>query len=360
MRLPVLETVDTPALLLDLDRVERNIDRMARFFADRSAGLRPHFKTPKCPEVARRQLDAGAVGITCAKLGEAEALAAGGVRTSVLIANQLIGAPKLERLVTLAAALPELLVAVDQHAQVEALDAALAGARVRVGAVIEVDVGMHRCGTDAPEETVELARAIQKSRVAYRGMMGYEGHAVLVPDEEKRDSLAREALACLAAHRGALADAGLAPEIVSAGGTGTYDRTGSAPGVTEVQAGSYVFMDGAYRKVRPEFECALTVLTTVLRVRGRLAITDCGTKALSHEFGMPEGFDLPLRCAYLSEEHGHVVSDEETDVRLEPGSKIRLLPSHGDTTINLHDRYVLIRADRVEGTWPIPARGRFR
>jgi D-serine deaminase-like pyridoxal phosphate-dependent protein len=130
--------------------------------------------------------------------------------------------------------------------------------------------------------------------------------------------------------------------------------------VTEIQAGSYVFMDGAYRKVRTEFECALTVLTTVLHARGRLLITDCGMKALSHEFGMPEGFDLPLRCVALSEEHGHVLVDEGADLDLLPGSKIRLLPSHGDTTINLHDEYAVLRGDRIDARWPIGARGKFR
>jgi D-serine deaminase-like pyridoxal phosphate-dependent protein len=354
------EDIDTPALLLDLDRVERNIDRMAGFFRERPCELRPHFKTPKCPEVARRQLEAGAIGITVAKVGEAEVLASSGIRASVLIANQVIGRAKLDRLAALAADHPELLVAVDHPSQLEALDAALAGTRVHVGALIETDVGMHRCGTEKPEETVELARQITKSRVAYRGIMGYEGHAVLVPDAEKRESLAREAQGRLDGHRRALIDAGFAPEIVSAGGTGTYSSTGSAPGVTEVQAGSYVFMDGAYRRVLTEFECALTILTTVIRARDRMVITDCGMKALSHEFGMPEGFDLPLRCAFLSEEHGHVLIDEGSDLRLEAGSRIRLLPSHGDTTINLHDEYVVLRDGRPSETWPIAARGKSR
>jgi D-serine deaminase-like pyridoxal phosphate-dependent protein len=355
-----LEQVDTPALLLDLDRLERNIERMAQFFRGQSSDLRPHFKTPKCPPVARLQLEAGAIGITCAKVGEAEALASSGVRTSVLIANQVIGRRKLERLVALAGLLPELLVAVDHPSQVKALDGAFSGARVGIGALIEVDVGMHRCGTDAPEQTVELARQISKSRVAYRGIMGYEGHAVLVGDREKRESLGHESMETLEAHRAALVDAGLAPEIVSAGGTGTYDLSGSTPGVTEIQAGSYVFMDGAYRKVRSEFECALTVLTTVVHVRDRLVITDCGMKALSHEFGMPEGVDLPVRCLFLSEEHGHVLIDEGADLHLEPGSQIQLLPSHGDTTINLHEEYVVLRNGRAQTTWPIAARGKFR
>jgi D-serine deaminase-like pyridoxal phosphate-dependent protein len=354
------QDLDTPALVLDLDRVERNIATMARWFAERPARLRPHFKTPKCAEIARRQLEAGALGITCAKLGEAEALADAGVAASVLVANQVIGARKLERLVALAPRLPELIVAVDAPAQVEALDAALAGGRARVGALVEVDSGMHRCGTQSPEETVALARRLRASRVAYRGVMGYEGHAVLVPDAAKRKSLAEAALAELSRHVEALRAAGLAPEIVSAGGTGTYDLTGSAPFVTEIQAGSYVFMDGAYRKVRGDFECALSVLVTVVHVRGRLVITDCGMKALSHEFGMPEGATLPLRCVGLSEEHGHVLVDEGADLGLAPGDRFELLPSHGDTTINLHEQYHVVRGERVEAVWPIIARGKFR
>lgn len=354
------EGIDTPALLLDLGAVERNIERMSRVLREGGTALRPHFKTPKCAEVARMQLDAGAIGITCAKIGEAETLAAAGVRTSVLIANQIVGDQKVDRLVELAGSFQELLVAVDQVEQVEALDAAVSGTRARIGVLVEIDVGMRRCGTGTPAETVELAHRVSKSRLAYRGVMGYEGHAVLVPEREKREALARESHAQLERHRHALADEGIAPEIVSAGGTGTYDLCAEDPGITEVQAGSYVFMDGRYREVRKEFECALTLLTTVIHVRGRVAITDCGSKGLSHEFGMPEGFDLPLRCAFLSEEHGHVIVDEGASVELAPGDRLRLLPSHGDTTINLHDEYIVLREGSVSATWPIAARGKFR
>jgi D-serine deaminase-like pyridoxal phosphate-dependent protein len=355
-----LPALDTPALVLEIDRVERNIERMARFFASVPASLRPHFKTPKCPEVARLQLEAGACGITCAKLGEVEVLARAGIRASVLIANQVIGAPKLARLVEVAAALPELIVAVDASEQIDALDFALRGSRVEIGALVEVDVGMHRCGTDAPEQTVALAQRLRASRVAYRGIMGYEGHAVLIPDAAKRKSLAEQAMQTLASHREALEQAGLAPEVVSAGGTGTHDLSGRTPGVTEIQAGSYVFMDAAYAKVRDDFECALTLHTTVLRRRGRLLITDAGMKALSHEFGMPRGADLPLGFLGLSEEHGHLLIDEGKELDLAPGDRIRILPSHGDTTINLHDQYTVVRGDRIEAVWPIAARGRFR
>ena len=350
--------IDTPALVVDLERMERNIATMARFFADKPAKLRPHWKTPKCAEVARRQLAAGAIGITCAKLGEAEALAAAGVRASVLVANQIIGAAKLTRLVELARVLPELIVAVDSGEQVDALDAVLRRApAARLGALIEVDTGMHRCGTSAPDETVALARRLAASRVAYRGEMGYEGHAVLVPDAAKRKDLAESAAQALAAHAEALRAAGLAPEIVSSGGTGTYDLTGTVPGVTEIQAGSYVFMDGRYRDVRGDFEPALTLHTTVIHRRGRLLITDAGVKSLSSDFGLPVAFDVGARVVGLSEEHGHVLCDE--GVELAPGERLRILPSHGDTTINLHERFYAARGDSVEEVWAIVGRGRF-
>jgi hypothetical protein len=170
---------------------------------------------------------------------------------------------------------------------------------------------------------------------------------VLVADGAKRKELGESATAKLLEHAAALAAAGLAPEIVSAGGTGTYDQTGSTPGITEIQAGSYVFMDGRYLEVRSEFEPALTLHTTVIHRRGRLLITDAGVKSLSSDFGLPRGADLPLRVVGLSEEHGHVLVDEGADVPLAPGDRLRILPSHGDTTINLHDRYYAARATEV-------------
>ena len=355
-----LADIDTPALVLDLDRVERNVAKMASFFAGRSAGLRPHFKTPKCAEVARLQLEAGALGITCAKLGEAEVIADAGLDASVLIANQIVGPRKVARLLALATRLPELLFAVDDAAQIDAVAQASDSLPAELGALIEVDIGMKRCGSDTPEQTVALAKQLGASGIPYRGIMGYEGHAVLIPDHEKRRALCDQALARLEKHCGALTAAGLEPQIVSAGGTGTHDWTGSAAFVTEVQAGSYVFMDGAYARVRDEFETALTLLTTVIHRRGRMLITDCGMKALSHEFGMPRGASLPLECKGLSEEHGHVLIDEGAELEIAPGDRIALLPSHGDTTINLHDEYTVVRGENVEAIWPIAARGKFR
>ena len=351
-------SVDTPALLLDLNVVEANIAAMSAFFAGQRSRLRPHFKTPKTPEIARRQLAAGAIGITAAKLGEAETLARAGLGP-ILIANQIVGAQKIDRLLALPEAV-EVIVAVESEFNIRELEEGAARSGRTPQAIIEVDTGMHRCGTMNPEETVELAQRLLAGPVRYRGVMGYEGHAVLKRDEGERQRLAHEALATLSRHVAALRAAGLAPEIVSAGGTGTYDIAATAPDVTEVQAGSYVFMDGAYRAVRPDLgQPALTLLTTVIARHGDVAIIDAGMKSLSSEFGPPQGEwrGLPITVMRLSEEHGHL-NVEGTEIK--PGDKVELVPSHGDTTINMHSEYFVTRGDEVVATWPIEAARAYR
>jgi D-serine deaminase-like pyridoxal phosphate-dependent protein len=351
------DDIDTPALILDLDVMEANIAAMAAFFRDRPQKLRPHFKTPKTPEIARRQLEAGAVGITCAKLGEAEVLVRAGLGP-LLIANQIVGRLKIDRLTELLASGIEVIVAVESERNVGELEEGAARSGLTPQALIEVDVGMHRCGTASPEETVALARRLAAGPVRYRGVMGYEGHAVLIEDAEERRRRATEAMQRLSEHVAALKDAGLPPEIVSAGGTGTFDITGAWPGVTEVQAGSYVFMDGRYRGVRPDLgRPALTLLTTVIARHGPFAIIDAGLKSLTNEFGPPQGEGLPVKVAYLSEEHGHVALG---DVELSPGDRIEVVPSHNDTTINLHSEYYVMRGDAVVDVWPIEAARAYR
>jgi D-serine deaminase-like pyridoxal phosphate-dependent protein len=348
--------IDTPALLLDLETMEENIRRMAAFFAKRPQKLRPHFKTPKTPEVARRQLEAGAIGITAAKLGEAEVLSRAGLGP-ILLANQIVGAQKIERLFKLPPK-PEIIVTIESEPNLRELEEAAKKAGRRLDVIIEVDTGMHRCGTATTEETVALARRINDGPLRYRGIMGYEGHAVLVPDKEKRERIACEALTELTRHVEALKLAGFAPEIVSAGGTGTYDIAGSWPEVTEVQAGSYVFMDGAYRIVRPDLgRSALTLLTTVISRRGDRAIVDAGMKSLTNEFGAPAGKDLPIKLARLSEEHGQL---DASGTEIAAGMKIEIVPSHNDTTINLHSEYYVMRGDEVIARWPIEAARAYR
>lgn len=346
-----IDDLDTPCLLLDLDRVEANIARMAAFFASRPAKLRPHFKTPKTPEVARRQLAAGAIGITVAKLGEAEVLADAGLGP-ILMANQVVGPTKIARLMALLARGVDITVAVESEQNVREIAAAAKVAGVAARAIIEVDSGMHRCGTRSTAETVALARLMVEFGIRYRGMMGYEGHAVMLTDEAERTAKAEASLTVVIEHAEALAEAGMPPEIVSVGGTGTYAVAGAWPGVTEVQAGSYVFMDGRYQGSLPgEFESALTLLTTVIAVRDDYAVCDAGLKSLTREFGTSRSLDGRLEAAQLSEEHAHLRGEGVAGLRI--GDRVELLPSHGDTTLNLHDTYHVRRGDEVVEEWPI-------
>lgn len=352
----LLAQIDTPALVIDLDRMERNLDRMAAFLADMPCNLRPHFKTHKTPELAKMQLDRGAIGLCCAKVGEAEVLAEAGIR-DILITNQVVTPLKIARLIQLARN-SDVIVAVEDAGNCAALGDAAAAARVTLNAIVEVDVGMHRCGAQDPASAVTLARAIaDHPHLAFRGLMGYEGHAVFLQDPDDRRSAAEEAMGRLIAARDAVVAAGMPVEIVSAGGTGTHDVTGTYPGVTELECGSYIFHDGMYRSVRPEFECALTLIVTVISVHDGAAITDCGMKALSTDMGMPQvlGHD-GLEVLYLSEEHGHVGGDP---AGLRIGQQLELLPMHGDTTINLHDRYYGVRGGAIERMFEIRGRGKF-
>src|SRR5260370_2892816 len=215
---------DTPALSLDLDVDEENMRVMGEYFAARPQKLRPHFKTAKTPEIARRQLAAGAIGITASKLGEVEVLARAGLGP-VLLANQRAGADKIDRFYA-ASARVGLIGTVESGFNVRELEAGAARAGRAGEVIIEVDTGMHRCGTESPEETIELARLIVRSGLKYRGVMGYEGHAVLIPDAEKRTATARKALTMLSRHVEALRGAGFAPEIVSAGGARPFYTAG--------------------------------------------------------------------------------------------------------------------------------------
>ncbi|MBI5115590.1 DSD1 family PLP-dependent enzyme [Candidatus Poribacteria bacterium] len=349
--------IDTPALLIDLDRMEHNIKKMASFFDMQFSNLRPHTKTHKCPVLAHKQLQAGAQGITCAKLGEAEVMAAAGIR-DILIANQIVGPDKIARLANLARHC-DIMVAVESRHNVADLSMAArhAGSTIRI--LIEVDVGMHRCGVKSPEEAVSLAQKILESPgLQFEGIMGYEGHAVMIPELDDRRQACLKSMQVLIGARDALLKSGIEVKIVSAGGTGTYNIAGSYPGVTEIQAGSYILMDAKYRSVLQDFESALTILSTVTsRPDKETAILDAGMKAMTFEFGMPELVGVAgAAVSFLSEEHGHLYL-EDADPQV--GEKVELIPSHCCTTINLHDRFYAVRGDRLEAVWSVAGRGKF-
>jgi len=351
--------LDTPALVLDLGKLERNIQKMAHFFEDKPARLRPHAKTHKCPQIALRQLAAGAVGVTCAKIGEAQVLADAGV-CDILIANQIVGSTKLERLARLAGEV-DLIVAVDDARNVDDLERACRARSVTLRVLVEIDVGMARCGVQPGDAALGLARQVADApHLEFVGLQAYEGHLVMLPEYEKRDAKVRQAMRPLLSLCEDLEQAGLPARIVSGGGTGTYDITGTCPPFTEVQAGSYVLMDTTYLRIRPEFESSLTVLSTVISrpVPERL-VTDAGMKSLTREFGWPEPLGLDgVSVQGLSEEHGKLIAADPNAVQIQPGDKIRFVPSHCCTTVNLYDVYHVCRDERLVDIWSVAARGR--
>ncbi len=350
--------LDTPALCLDAGALERNIARMADFLADKKARLRPHSKTHKCPTIAWMQIRAGAIGITCAKVGEAEVMARAGI-SDILIANEVIGATKIARLMNLAA-MTDMMVAMDDLGNARELSEAAVARDVSLRFLIEVDVGMGRCGVAPGQAALDLARqASVLPGLRFAGLMGYEGHAVMIPDVAERRQAAHRAMGQLIATRDLLEANGLPVEIVSGGGTGTYAITGEYEGVTEIQAGSYATMDAKYRSVGLDFEQAVYVVARVISVHGDTAIIDAGMKTLTHEFGMPELVQpVGWRLARLSEEHGTLLREGGQPLR--PADTVEIVPSHGCTTINLHDAYHVVRDGRFEGLWPIAARGAVR
>lgn len=356
-----LEAVDTPALVIDAGALERNIARMAAYFRGSRAVLRPHAKTHKSPQIAHMQLEAGAVGITCAKLGEAEILAQAGIR-DLLVANQVVGEQKIARLVRLAR-YARVTVCVDDAANAEQISAAAQAAGTSVGILVEVDIGMRRCGVEPGEPALALARrVVELPGLVFRGLQGYEGHLVTVRERAERERRVREAMAPLIETRRLIESAGIPVELVSGGGTGTYDITSQIEGFNEIQAGSYVFMDATYRKVEGPgsvFEPAIFLWSTIIsRPAPDRAVADIGLKTATPELGLPEAADLAgVTVLGLSEEHARLRLEGEAR-GLRPGDKLRFLPGHVCTTVNLHDRYVVVRDGIVEAIWPVAARGR--
>ena len=353
--------LDTPALLIELDKMETNIQKMANYFSTVSAELRPHLKTHKTPIIAHKQIEAGAIGITCAKLGEAAAVIHAGIR-DVLIANQIVGTQKIARLINLAKH-SEIMVAVDNAENVQAISEAATAKGVTIRILVEVNIGMNRCGVEPGQPTLALAHQICKSpNLKFEGLMGYEGHTVAKPDRTERETATREAMQRLVEAKHYLKKHSVEVSIMSGGGTGTFDITGSIPEMTEVQAGSYVFMDSTYRNVEgvgEKFDNALSVLATVVsRPEQNRIIVDAGLKVLTKEFGIPQPTGVAgLEMTGLSEEHGKILVSNG-DVSLKPGDKLEILPTHCCTTVNLHDRYYGIRNEIVESVWEITARGK--
>ena len=352
----LLPAIPTPALVLDIAALDRNIARMAAFFAAGPCRLRPHVKAHKTPEIARRQLAAGSCsGLTCATVSEAEAVS--GLCEDVLVANEIVDADKCRRVAQLART-TRVTVAVDSTAGLDAIARAATDGGVTVGVLVDVDVGQERCGVMPGEEALMLARRVSGAGgVTLRGVMGYEGHVQPIRDRDTRERQAREAMTALVHTAELLRRDGLAWDVVSAGGTGTYDITGRFAGITEVQAGSYALMDTDYQHVGVPFEQAFWVLGTVISAPAPdRIVADCGHKAATKDHGLPAvaGIEGAVVRA-LNDEHATIGLPPGHGVRI--GDRLRLVPSHTDPTINLHDVFHVVDGDRVVDLWPIVARG---
>ena len=355
-----IEELDTPCIVVDLDIAEANIAKLQAAANEMGVGVRPHFKTHKSPYWARKQIAAGAIGICAAKIGEAEVMVEAGV-PDVMITNQVIGARKIARLVALARA-ANMIVAVDDASNVVELSEASVAAGAELGVIVEVNVGMNRCGVDG-DGAVELAKQVVRSEgLRFDGLMGYEGHTVAQRDYETRKTEAEKAMAIVTGAADKIRVAGMDVGIVSAAGTGTYTITGRVEGITELQCGSYVFMDGDYLEVFDDFAPALSVLSTVVsRQKDDLAVTDLGLKSISVDRGLADVLS-PSGASIIghSEEHTKIELKGEEARSLKIGDRVRVRPRHGDTTINLHDYYFGVRNGRLEAAIPIPGRGKFR
>lgn len=357
-----LSEVDTPCLILDLDVFERNLRRLSESVAGRGVKVRPHAKSHKCPEIAMRQIAVGAVGVCCQKVSEAEAMVQGGVG-DVLIANEIVGAPKLKRLAALAKQ-ARIAVCADNAENVAALDAAAHAGGLKLDVLVEIDVGANRCGVSPGEPAVALAGKIAASaNLRFAGLQAYQGAAQHMRKVEQRRAAIEAAATQVRRTTVLLENAGIPCEKVTGAGTGTYLFEAASAVYDEIQPGSYIFMDVDYAKNEwtesgiPRFEHSLFVLATVMSRPSRdRAVVDAGLKASSVDSGMPRVADAAgVEYVKASDEHGVLCLNGAAEFRV--GDKLKLIPGHCDPTVNLYDDYICVRNERVEAIWPISARG---
>jgi D-serine deaminase-like pyridoxal phosphate-dependent protein len=355
--------METPVPLVDLDRLERNLDRMAGYAAQHGLALRPHTKTHKSPRIAAEQIRRGAIGLTCATLLEAEVMAE--VSDDLLLAYPPVGAPKLQRLMSLPEEV-DVTVALDSAEVAQQLAGVARERRRTVGVLVELDLGMHRVGLSAMDDAVALARTVAMlPPLVYRGVAFYPGH---IRDRVGRQTEELERLSAgVRCAIEALDRAGLLPSIVSGGSTPTVWTTHEVEGVTEIRPGTYAYNDRITAQLGAcdWNDCALTVLATVVStaVPGQ-AVIDAGSKALGREPSEGEGegygalLDRPEAILRrLSEEHG-ILDLRDTNWRPAVGDQVRVVPNHVCIAVHLHEVVHGIRGDRVETSWPVMARGR--
>jgi D-serine deaminase-like pyridoxal phosphate-dependent protein len=358
------DDIPTPALLIDLDAFESNLATMTWHAAERRRALRPHAKTHKSPEIAKRLVTAGAIGACAAKLSEAEVLAAVEIR-GLLVTTAVVGAAKIARAVELAQLAPDTIFCADDAGNVRAFNDAAGAAGIVVS--LAVDLYFGRTGIAPGEPASQLAVLIESlPHLRFAGLQAYDAAASHTSPFDARQARTRKTMAMALETRRLIEWSGISCPMISAGSTGTYDLDSSVDGITELQPGSFVFMDLDYGRIGgPDggayapFKRALTVLTTVVSRQATTAVVDGGYKAFSTDRGYPpEPVDLRgARYAWAGDEHG-LIDLEQADRRLKVGDRIEFVPPHCDPTVNLYDRYYVMRGDTVEDVWEISARGK--
>ncbi|HEX4027962.1 MAG TPA: DSD1 family PLP-dependent enzyme [Rhizomicrobium sp.] len=356
----------TPALVIDQDAFERNIRKMADHCRAHGISLRPHAKTHKCAEIAGRQIAAGAIGQCCANLDEAEMLVGAGV-ASILVTSPLIAEPSIRRLLELSATCPGLMAVVDSRQLVDRLAQAAFGAGQVLKLLVDIDIGHHRTGIAPGKPACTLASAISQSpNLEFAGIQGYAGHLMHVADRAERQARSAAALDQLRLTRDQLRGMGLAPRIVTGGGTGSFDIDPSERVLTELQAGSYIFMDRQYNEVwtgpeRPPFETSLYVLTRVVSANHPgMVTTDAGLKAFSTDADAPViafGPKPGATYSFFGDEYGCVTLAEGDTIRL--GDAVACVTPHCDPTVNLYGHYLVVRDGEMVDRWPV-ASGKHR
>jgi len=356
--------LQTPALLLDLDAFEANVKKMADIISGRRKKLRPHVKAHKSSRIGRRQIDAGAIGLCCATVREVEAMAVAEL-DGILLTTSVIAPSMIRRLVAVRERINDLIAAVDSEDGIDAL-AKLADRNRPIGVLVEIDMGQTRTGVTDPETAVRLAKhASAQPNLHYRGIQAYYGHLQHVPTLTERLDKAREKWTYLAKFTDALKAAGLAPEIISGSGTGTHHLDLEHGPFTEIQAGSYLFMDKQYGAVElapggSPFKTALTVAGRVVStVQPDRVIVDAGFKAMATDAGpalVHSGAPTDATYQFMGDEHGGIRLAEAA-ARPKLGDLVMLVAPHCDPTVNLHDRFHVVQGGKLVDIWPIEARG---
>lgn len=348
-----LSLLPTPALLLDLDAMEANLQRMAAHCGARGIGLRPHFKNHRVLALTRRQLDARAIGITCARLWQAELLVGSGV-TSILLANEIVGEARLRELVDLGRQV-ELIAAVDNPKVVDDLARIARNHKTRVRVVVDIDLGLRRCGVQPGEQALQLAQHCMASGLILSGIMGYEGHLQSLPAGDAKTRSVEQALRALLHSKLLIERAGIPVDLVSCGGTGDYDAVSRTDGITELQAGSYLLMDAWYAPFAPDFRQTLSVLTTVIsKATQHRMVADAGVKVISAERGgIGSVRNRPdLKVVALHAEHALLESLSSAQP-IEVGDQLELPVQYHDGTIQLHRTLYGVRNGVVEQAFRI-------